>query len=153
MPWPSLGAHHVEQQPGPQRGLGHEHGLGLRLEQQLAVDEQRGHERLDLGQRQAVALDELLVVEGGRLLAEGEEALARDDRRAARPGLLAEHLVGGEARVAAEGDEVASPRAAGISRRMSSTMFWMCRRNRRTRCSWLPCQDARFWRMRIAPSA
>ena len=99
-------AHHVEQQPGPQRRLGHEHVLGLGLDQQLAVDEDRGDERLQLGEGQAVALDELLVVLGHRLLAEGQEALAGDEARG-RIGRLAQQLVGDEAGVTAEGEEVA----------------------------------------------
>ena len=105
-PLPLVGAQHVEQQPRAQRRLRHQHGLGLRLEQQLAVDHERGHQRLHLGERQAIRLDQLVVVERHRLLAEREEALARHAARRVRL-VVAHHLVGGEARVAAERQEVA----------------------------------------------
>ncbi len=102
---PLVGPDHVEEEPGPQRRLGHQHALGLGLEEQLPVDEERRHQGLDLGEGQPVGLDELLVVERHRLLAEGEEALARDVAGGAAR-LVADDLVGGEAGVAAEGEEV-----------------------------------------------
>jgi hypothetical protein len=69
---PLVGADHVQEQARAQRGLGHEEARGLGLEEQLAVDEERGDEALDLGEGQAVGLRELLVVQGRRLLAERE---------------------------------------------------------------------------------
>ena len=100
-----VGAHHVEEQPGPQRRLGDEHPLGLGLEEQLPVDEERGHQGLDLGEGQVVGLHELLVVERHRLLAERQEPLAREVPRG-EAGVVSHDLVGGEAGVAAEGEEV-----------------------------------------------
>ena len=105
MPCALVGPHHVEEQPRPQRRLGDEHLLGLGLEEQLPVDEEGGNERLDLGEGQAVGLHELLVVERHRLLAEGEEPLAREVPRG-EAGVVAHDLVGGEAGVPAEGEEV-----------------------------------------------
>ncbi len=40
---------------------------------------------------------------------------------------------------------------SGISRRMSSTTLWMYRTSSRAPWSWLPCHEARLWRMRIDP--
>src|SRR3990172_10698651 len=105
-PAAQIGLRHVEEEPRAQRGLGHEHRLRLGLEEQLAVDDEGGDERFHLRERQPVALGELVVVEGHRLLAEGEEALPLHGPRRA-PRLLPHHLIGGEADVSAEGDEVA----------------------------------------------
>jgi hypothetical protein len=52
-----------------------------------------------------IGLHQLLVVERHRLLAEGQEALAWDPS-GGEPRVLAHDLVGGEARVAAQGEEV-----------------------------------------------
>jgi CHAD domain-containing protein len=100
-----VGPDHVEEEPGTQRRIGDEHLFGLGLEEQLPVDEERRHEGLDLGEGQAVGLHQLLVVEGHRLLAEGEEALAREVPRA-EAGVVPHDLIGDEARVPAEGEEV-----------------------------------------------
>ena len=98
--------------------------LGLRLEQQLAVDEERGHQRLGLGQGQAVALDELLVVERHRSASQkARNALAREAADAAR-GRSSPAICSAAKRTSPPRARKCRASRSGISRRMSSTMLW-----------------------------
>ena len=100
-------ADEVEEQADAQRGVGHGHLLGDRLQQQLAVGQERGHQRLRLRLGQPVALDDLLDVVGRRSRRRSAMKASRvDDGHAGLRRVVAEDPRGGEAHVAAQGDEV-----------------------------------------------
>ena len=67
----------VEQDAGPQRGVGHDDPAGRRFRQQRPVHQQGGHERLGLDGRKTEPVDQLLLVQPLDRVAE-----ARGRRRA-----------------------------------------------------------------------
>ncbi len=151
-PVPLVGADHVEEEAGPQRRLGHEHAS--RPGSRGAAPGRRGGRGPGSRPRRGA---------GGRPRRAARRrapSSARRRRGSARGGRHGWSRSGSSPTIWSAAKRASPPRArkclasrSGISRRMSSTMFWTVRWKSRTRCSWLPCQAARFCRMRIAPRA